>query len=98
VLVNAKTLLAGSGDMKGKVRQQDKEKTLELLSDHELHTKSEIEAATGNWFVPLIIQHLRADGHLIRSHRRLSGFYKGKGVYCYELMGKRPVQLKSLFD
>jgi len=78
--------------MKFKVRQQDKEKTLTLLSDHQSHTNKEIEAATGNWFADDIIRALRHDGYSIRRIKI------GRGVVCYRMTAEPVVEEKRLFD
>jgi predicted transcriptional regulator len=78
--------------MKPIVRQIDKEKCLELLSDHQQHTTREIEAATGNWFVVYMIQMLRRQGHIIKSKRI------GRGVCTYKLARQMTGKQENLFE
>jgi len=78
--------------MKPIVRQQNKEKCIELLSDHQPHTNREIEAATGNWFVRAVIKELRREGHVIKSKRI------GKGLCTYKLARQMTGQQENLFE
>jgi hypothetical protein len=77
--------------MKAIARDQDKKAALELLSDNQTHTKHEIEAETGNWFVDAIIKELRKDGYSIKRTNY------GRGVIVYRMTSKPRIDEKKLF-